>query len=76
MEKRRIKRNGNSLCVILDRRTLKNVYDLGENDEVFVDYDFPEIIINVPKARDRAQERFQKKNDWLSKPNLEKIDQL
>ncbi len=59
MERRHIKRSGNSLCVILDRSTLKNVYDLKENDEVLVDYDYPDIIINIPKAR----ERFQKKMD-------------
>jgi len=57
METRRIKRAGNSICVILDRNTLKNVYDLRENDEVLVDYNYPDIIINVPKA----QERFLKK---------------
>ncbi len=59
MEKRRIKKNGNSLCVILDRGTLKNVYGLEVNDEVLVDYDYPTIIINVPKA----QEQFRKKMD-------------
>lgn len=57
MEPRRIKKAGNSICVILDRNTLKNVYDLKENDEVFVDYNYPDIIINVLKA----QERFLKK---------------
>lgn len=54
MERRRIKKNGNSLCVILDRGTLNNVYHLKENDEVLVEYDYPEIIINVPKAQDRV----------------------
>lgn len=53
MEKRQIKRNGNSLCVLLDRGTLDNVYGLKENDEVLVDYHYPDIIINVPKARKR-----------------------
>lgn len=59
MEKRQIKRNGNSLCVLLDRGTLANVYGLQENDEVWVDYDFPNIIINMPKA----PERLLKKKD-------------
>ena len=59
MEKRQIKRNGHSLCVLLDRGTLENVYGLKENDEVFVDYDYPKIIIIVPKAQDR----FLKKMD-------------
>jgi len=53
MESRRIKRNGNSLGVILDRGTLENVYDLKENDDVLVDYAFPDILIIVPKARER-----------------------
>ncbi len=60
MERRRIKKNGNSLCIILDRGTLKNVYGLEENDEVQVDYDYPEIIINVPKAKERSQERVKR----------------
>lgn len=55
MEPRRIKKNGNSLCVILDRGTLKNVYGLEENDEVQVDYNYPEITINVPKAHERLK---------------------
>jgi len=59
MERRQIKRNGNSLCVILDRGTLENVYNLKENDGVLVDYNFPVITISVPKA----QARFQKKKD-------------
>jgi len=61
MEQRRIKKNGNSLCIILDRSTLKNVYGLEENDEVQVDYDYPEIIINIPKAHDKAQERVKRR---------------
>jgi antitoxin component of MazEF toxin-antitoxin module len=56
MEQRRIKKSGNSLCIILDRGTLKNVYGLKENDEVLVDYDYPKIVINAPKT----QERFKK----------------
>ncbi len=45
MEERAIKRNGNSVCVLLDRGTLKNVYGLDEDDPVTVEYAFPEIII-------------------------------
>lgn len=58
MEKRQIKRNGNSLCVLLDRSTLANVYGLKENDEVLVDYDYPDIIINVPKALERLRKKM------------------
>lgn len=54
MERKQIKRTGHSLCIILDKGTLANVYDVKEGDEVLVDYDFPEIIISVPKAQDRA----------------------
>lgn len=57
MEKRLIKRNGNSIGISLDRKTLKNVYRLDENDEVQVDYDYPDIVIRIPKA----QERFRRK---------------
>ncbi len=45
METRVIKPCGNSICVKLDRGTLKNVYNLGEDDEVTVEYAFPDIII-------------------------------
>ncbi len=47
METRVIKPCGNSICVKLDRGTLKNVYHLGEDDEVTVEYAFPEIIIRA-----------------------------
>jgi antitoxin component of MazEF toxin-antitoxin module len=60
MESRRIKRNGNSLCVILDRGTLENVYHLEENDQVMVDYKYPNIIIQVPKAQERFQKTIKK----------------
>lgn len=50
-EPRKIKRNGNSLCVALDRGTLKNVYGLEEDDPVEVYYKFPDIIIKPSKIK-------------------------
>lgn len=43
--KERIKKNGNSLCVILDKRVLNKVYNLDDGSEIKVTYQFPQIVI-------------------------------
>ncbi len=52
IDKSKIKKFGNSLVVILDRGALK-VYNLKEDDNIEIEYKFPEIIIRKAKQEDK-----------------------
>lgn len=57
MALQKIKRTGHSLCIILDKGVLEEIYGLTENDEIWVDYCFPEIVITA--ATDDNKQRKQ-----------------